>query len=97
MLADEDPLLISQSLTYVTDDGSTLHSFHSAPFSIGTCAFCVRFIRIPKNVFPSTAVRSSRMRIWNVQNPSASKAPVFFLFSVFLTQPASLPRSTLYY
>jgi hypothetical protein len=33
MLADEDPLLISQSLTYVTDDGSTLHSFASAPFS----------------------------------------------------------------
>lgn len=33
MLADEDPLLISQSLTYVTDDGSVLHSFHSAPFS----------------------------------------------------------------
>lgn len=35
MLADEDPLLISQSLTYVTDDGSTLHSFNSAPLS--TC------------------------------------------------------------
>jgi len=36
MLADEDPLLISQSLTYVTDDGSVLHSFQSAPFSTGT-------------------------------------------------------------
>jgi len=36
MLADEDPLLISQSLTYVTDDGETLHSFQSAPFSTGT-------------------------------------------------------------
>lgn len=35
MLADEDPLLISQSLTYVTDDGSVLHSFQSAPFSLG--------------------------------------------------------------
>lgn len=35
MLADEDPLLISQSLTYVTDDGSVLHSFHSAPYSTG--------------------------------------------------------------
>ena len=33
MIADEDPLLISQSLTYVTDDGSVLHSFASAPFS----------------------------------------------------------------
>jgi hypothetical protein len=36
MLADEDPLLISQSLTYVTDDGSVLHSFQSAQFSLGT-------------------------------------------------------------
>ena len=36
MLADEDPLLISQSLTYVTDDGEILHSFYSAPFSTGT-------------------------------------------------------------
>jgi hypothetical protein len=35
MLADEDPLLISQSLTYVTDDGGTLHSFNSSPFSTG--------------------------------------------------------------
>jgi hypothetical protein len=35
MIEDEDPLLISQSLTYVTDDGGTLHSFHSAPFSTG--------------------------------------------------------------
>ena len=36
MIEDEDPLLISQSLTYVTDDGGTLHSFQSAPFSAGT-------------------------------------------------------------
>lgn len=36
MLADEDPLLISQSLTYVTDDGGTLHSFQSAPLSTST-------------------------------------------------------------
>ena len=34
MIADEDPLLISQSLTYVTDDGSTLHSFNSEPYSL---------------------------------------------------------------
>jgi hypothetical protein len=34
-IVDEDPLLISQSLTYVTDDGSVLHSFQSAPFSLG--------------------------------------------------------------
>ena len=34
-ILDEDPLLISQSLTYVTDDGSVLHSFQSMPFSLG--------------------------------------------------------------
>lgn len=34
-MLDEDPLLISQSLTYVTDDGSVLHSFQSMPFSLG--------------------------------------------------------------
>lgn len=47
-IVDEDPLLISQSLTYVTDDGSVLHSFQSAPFSWGMCQYdclylsCVR-------------------------------------------------------
>ena len=35
MMLDEDPLLISQTLTYVTDDGSVLHSFQSANFSFG--------------------------------------------------------------
>jgi len=34
-IVDEDPLLISQTLTYVTDDGSVLHSFRSAPFAFG--------------------------------------------------------------
>lgn len=34
-IVDEDPLLISQTLTYVTDDGSVVHSFQSAPFSWG--------------------------------------------------------------
>jgi hypothetical protein len=43
MIEDEDPLLISQSLTYVTDDGGTLHSFHSAPFSAGTRFIAVIF------------------------------------------------------
>ena len=38
MIADEDPLLISQSLTYVTDDGGTLHTFQSANFSTGSLA-----------------------------------------------------------
>lgn len=42
-IVDEDPLLISQSLTYVTDDGSVLHSFRSSSFSIG---FKARFIVI---------------------------------------------------
>ena len=36
MLADEDTLLISHSITYVTDDGSVLLSFQSAPFSTST-------------------------------------------------------------
>lgn len=35
-IVDEDPLLISQTLTYVTDDGSVLHSFQSAPLSYCT-------------------------------------------------------------
>lgn len=35
IIADEDPLLISQSLTYVTDDGGILHSFRSARLSTG--------------------------------------------------------------
>ena len=33
MIVDEDPLLIAQTLTYVTDDGSVVMSFQSAPFS----------------------------------------------------------------
>ncbi|KAL7543701.1 hypothetical protein ACHAXR_012988 [Thalassiosira sp. AJA248-18] len=36
----DDPLLIAQTLTYVTDDGSVLLSFTSAPFSF---AFKLRF------------------------------------------------------
>jgi hypothetical protein len=47
MIEDEDPLLISQSLTYVTDDGGTLHSFQSAPFSAGT-----KFIKSTVVSFP---------------------------------------------
>ena len=31
----DDPLLIAQTLTYVTDDGSVLLSFTSAPFAFG--------------------------------------------------------------
>ena len=33
----EDPLLIAQTLTYVTDDGSVVFSFESAPASWGKC------------------------------------------------------------
>eukprot|EP00521_Asterionellopsis_glacialis_P008079 CAMPEP_0195289012 /NCGR_PEP_ID=MMETSP0707-20130614/5466_1 /TAXON_ID=33640 /ORGANISM="Asterionellopsis glacialis, Strain CCMP134" /LENGTH=254 /DNA_ID=CAMNT_0040348965 /DNA_START=94 /DNA_END=858 /DNA_ORIENTATION=+ len=40
-IVDEDPLLIAQSLTYVTDDGSVVLSFQSAPFS---WSFKLRFI-----------------------------------------------------
>lgn len=37
----DDPLLIAQTLTYVTDNGSVLQSFSSAPFSF---AFKFRFV-----------------------------------------------------
>lgn len=37
----EDPLLIAQSLTYITDDGSVVVSFAAAPFSF---AFKMRFV-----------------------------------------------------
>jgi len=43
-IVDEDPLMISQTLTYVTDDGSVVHSFHSAPFSWGK--FIVNFVEL---------------------------------------------------
>ena len=36
MVLDEDPLLIAQTLTYVTDDNSVIFSFNSAPASWGT-------------------------------------------------------------
>ena len=38
----DDPLLIAQTLTYVTDDGSVLLSFTLAPFSFGapSCGRC---------------------------------------------------------
>jgi hypothetical protein len=36
MVMDEDPLLIAQTLTYVTDDNSVIFSFNSAPASWGT-------------------------------------------------------------
>lgn len=36
MVMDEDPLLIAQTLTYVTDDNSVVFSFNSAPASWGT-------------------------------------------------------------
>ena len=37
----DDPLLIAQTLTYVTDDGSVLLSFTSAPFSFGKLHYIV--------------------------------------------------------
>jgi hypothetical protein len=42
-IVDEDPLLISQTLTYVTDDGSVVHSFHSAPLKFGTWSGAITF------------------------------------------------------
>ena len=35
VLDPDDPLLIAQSLTYITDDGSVVLNFSSAPFSFG--------------------------------------------------------------
>lgn len=35
IMIDDDPLMIAQTLTYVTDDGDTVLTFHSAPFSTG--------------------------------------------------------------
>ncbi len=37
----DDPLLIAQTLTYVTDDGSVMLSFTSAPFSFGENHYCI--------------------------------------------------------
>eukprot|EP00542_Grammatophora_oceanica_P010536 CAMPEP_0194037742 /NCGR_PEP_ID=MMETSP0009_2-20130614/10062_1 /TAXON_ID=210454 /ORGANISM="Grammatophora oceanica, Strain CCMP 410" /LENGTH=256 /DNA_ID=CAMNT_0038680007 /DNA_START=20 /DNA_END=790 /DNA_ORIENTATION=- len=34
LIIDEDPLLIAQTLTYVTDDGSVVSSYQAAPFSL---------------------------------------------------------------
>ncbi len=34
-MIDDDPLLIAQTLTYVTDDGDTIMTFNAAPFSTG--------------------------------------------------------------
>jgi hypothetical protein len=42
MVMDEDPLLIAQTLTYVTDDNSVILSFKSAPASWGTF-FCKKW------------------------------------------------------
>jgi len=33
MIVDDDPLLIAQTLTYVTDDGSVVLNYSGAPFS----------------------------------------------------------------
>lgn len=47
----DDPLLIAQTLTYVTDDGSVLLSFTSATFSFGEHLFrCVWFIQYCKAI-----------------------------------------------
>ena len=39
----DDHLLIAQTLTYVTDDGSVLLSFTSAPFSFGENCIAMTF------------------------------------------------------
>ena len=35
----DDPLLIAQTLTYVTDNGSVVMSYSSAPFTTCKCTF----------------------------------------------------------
>jgi len=42
----DDPLRIAQTLTYVTDDGSVLLSFTSAPFSFGESAWTIDMNRV---------------------------------------------------
>lgn len=40
----DDPLLIAQTLTYVTDNGSVVMSYSSAPFSFGKLALgCMEY------------------------------------------------------
>lgn len=39
----DDPLLIAQTLTYVTDNGSVVMSYSSAPFSFGACGISIGF------------------------------------------------------
>lgn len=64
MMLDEDPLLISQTLTYVTDDGSVLHSFQSSPFSFGREANVCRVVWIFNSLWlPHLSFRSS----WRIQ------------------------------
>lgn len=50
MMEDEDPLLISQSLTYITDDGSVLHSFHTASFSTSTYLSLLETHQVTRNL-----------------------------------------------
>lgn len=40
MIDPDDPLLIAQTLTYVTDNGSVVMNYSSAPFT--TCKFIKR-------------------------------------------------------
>ncbi len=47
----DDPLLIAQTLTYVTDDGSVLLSFTSAPFSFGQSLYFLVNFRSDSLVF----------------------------------------------
>lgn len=45
----DDPLLIAQTLTYVTDDGSVLLSFTPAPFSFSEYCICI-YIYVLKQI-----------------------------------------------
>jgi hypothetical protein len=51
----DDPLLIAQTLTYVTDDGSVLLSFTSAPFSFGEFVRIFHLLGMGTGVLPCSA------------------------------------------
>lgn len=72
---DEDPLLIAQTLTYVTDDGSVVLSFQSAPFSLGTSRGIgepLSALMLCRNVLDSSCLNYFLHRLQNSIHPLGS-------------------------
>ena len=44
VMIEDDPLMIAQTLTYVTDDGDTILTFNSAPLSTGEQCSILRVV-----------------------------------------------------